>query len=177
MGRKTNFRKDTNLLRRLFWRWNFFRKKFQLFKQAQMEGKYHQSRSRSISHAKNPKPRGEENRFSFEKQKKHQNGSSSSSGRQQRQQKRGGSIMRKKQKKFEEGGKQHQLNKDDMQLTIENIMLLSGIAAINVFLRNHRRNEYINFGKVFCLQDMQLKAACSQWRQQQMKRSWNGGSN
>ena len=176
MGRKTNFRKDTNLLRRLFWRWNFFRKKFQLFKQAQMEGKYHQSRSRSISHAKNPKPRGEENRFSVEKQKKHQNGSSSSSGRQQRQQKRGGSIMRKKQKKLEEG-KQHQLNKDDMQLTIENIMLLSGIAAINVFLQNHRRNEYKIFWKVFCLQDKQLKAACSQKRQQQMKHYWNRGSN
>ena len=81
-----------------------------------MEGKSHQSRPRSIS--KNPKkgkPR-EENRFSFEK-KRHQ------SQRQER-----GSIMRK-QKKFE-GGKHHQLNKDDMQLTIENIMLLSGIDCI-----------------------------------------------
>ena len=78
-----------------------------------MEGKCHQSRSRSISQAKNSKtkPR-DENRFSFEK-KRQQN------GRQQR-----GSIMRK-QKKLEEV-KHHQLNKDDMQLTIENIMLLSG---------------------------------------------------
>jgi len=79
-----------------------------------MEGKCHQSRSRSISQAKNSKtkPR-DENRFSFEK-KRQQN------GRQQR-----GSIMRK-QKKFEEGKHLKHVNKDDMQLTIENIMLLSG---------------------------------------------------
>ena len=91
-----------------------------------MEGKCHQSRSRSISQAKNPKtkPR-DENRFSFEK-KRQQN------GRQQR-----GSIMRK-QKKFEEGKHLKHVNKDDMQLTIENIMLLSGIVANNVLLQTCR---------------------------------------
>ena len=91
-----------------------------------MEGKCHQSRSRSV--AKNPKPKQRDtSRFSFEK--KQQNGSSSSNGRQQRQQQQQqqGSIMRKQKKKREEVNKaHHQLNKDDMQLTIENIMLLSG---------------------------------------------------
>ena len=52
-------------------------------------------------------------------------GNSSNTGRHEKQQR--GSIMRKQKKKREEVNKaHHQLNKDDMQLTIENIMLLSG---------------------------------------------------
>ena len=62
-------------------------------------------------------------------------GNSSNTGRHEKQQR--GSIMRK-QKKFEEGKHLKHVNKDDMQLTIENIMLLSGIVANNVLLQTCR---------------------------------------
>ena len=126
------------------------RKKFQLFKRAQMEGRLQQaSRSRPV--AKKPKPR-DENRFSFDNKKvwiatiivminiiakvwgKEGNSNSSNTGRHEKQQR--GSIMRKqkKKKREEEGEVRHHVNKDDMQLTIENIMLLSGKPVVNVLV-------------------------------------------
>ena len=126
------------------------RKKFQLFKRAQMEGRLQQaSRSRPV--AKKPKPR-DENRFSFDNKKVcariatiiviiniivkvwGKDGNSSSTGRHEKQQR--GSIMRKqkKKKREEEGEVRHNVNKDDMQLTIENIMLLSGKPVVNVLI-------------------------------------------
>ena len=128
------------------------RKKFQLFKRAQMEGRLQQS-SRSRPVAKKPKPR-DENRFSFDNKKvcariatiivminiivkvwgKEGNSNSSNTGRHEKQQR--GSIMRKqkKKKREEEGEVRHNVNKDDMQLTIENIMLLSGKPVVNVLI-------------------------------------------
>ena len=128
------------------------RKKFQLFKRAQMEGRLQQS-SRSRPVAKKPKPR-DENRFSFDNKKvcariatiiviiniivkvwgKDGNSNSSNTGRHEKQQR--GSIMRKqkKKKREEEGEVRHNVNKDDMQLTIENIMLLSGKPVVNVLV-------------------------------------------
>ena len=125
------------------------RKKFQLFKRAQMEGRLQQS-SRSRPVAKKPKPR-DENRFSFDNKKVwiatiivminiivkvwgKEGNSNSSTGRHEKQQR--GSIMRKqkKKKREEEGEVRHNVNKDDMQLTIENIMLLSGKPVVNVLV-------------------------------------------
>ena len=115
-----------------------------------MEGRLQQaSRSRPV--AKKPKPR-DENRFSFDNKKvwiatiivminiivkvwgKEGNSNSSNTGRHEKQQR--GSIMRKqkKKKREEEGEVRHNVNKDDMQLTIENIMLLSGKPVVNVLV-------------------------------------------
>lgn len=62
------------------------------------------------------------------------NSNSSNTGRHEKQQR--GSIMRKqkKKKREEEGEVRHHVNKDDMQLTIENIMLLSGKPVVNVLV-------------------------------------------
>ena len=113
-----------------------------------MEGRLQQS-SRSRPVAKKPKPR-DENRFSFDNKKVWiatiivminiivkvwgKDGNSSNTGRHEKQQR--GSIMRKqkKKKREEEGEVRHNVNKDDMQLTIENIMLLSGKPVVNVLV-------------------------------------------
>ena len=76
------------------------RKKFQLFKRAQMEGKLYQSRPRSVAHSsKKPKSKPRDENGSSLDHKKVWSRESNNGRQKQQRHERGSSILRKDQKK------------------------------------------------------------------------------